>query len=56
MPPEMPLGLGANARDVEKGVLKQTVFPFSLSYGAQAIKVTEGFTVAWIDGFYFERK
>ena len=54
MPPEMPLGLGANAGDVEKGVLKQIAFPFSLSYGAQAIKVTEGSTMTWIDGFYSE--
>jgi len=54
MPPEMAFGLWANAGDVDKGVLKQMVFPFSLSDIVQAVKVAEGFAVTWIDGFYCE--
>lgn len=40
MPPEMALGPRANAWNVDKGVLEQMVFPFSLSDISQAIKVT----------------
>ena len=54
MPPEMAFGLWANAGDVDKGVLKQMVFPFSLGDIVQAVKVTERLAVTWIDGFYCE--
>lgn len=51
--PEIPLGLWANAGNVDKGVLKQIGFPFSLSDIFQAIKVKQRTAMTWIDVFYF---
>lgn len=52
MLPEMLLSLWSNARNMDKGVLKQLSFLFSLSHTGQAIKVTERFAMTWIDIFY----
>ena len=48
----MSLSLWANAGNVDKGVLKQMVVPFSLYDRVKALKVKEGFAMAWIDMFY----
>ena len=48
----MLLGLWANAGNVNKGVLKQMIVPFSAYYRVKTLKVKEGFAMAWIDMFY----
>jgi hypothetical protein len=53
--PKMPLCFWSDAGDMDKGMLEQIVFPFSLSNTAQAIKVKQRYAMTWIDVSYIER-